>query len=167
MRVWHMLPESGNVRSPLPDFGEKVWPDPAKMAGFRPKTFGSGRIRSYPAGSHPFWPDPARIFRIRPHQWQDPVISGLISARIRSDPDVLAKSSKSRPDSGHFGGNPTIFRPESGDQISAPAGYRQPDVVGLRRRLDSNDRQLLNSDNRISNVRVRTKSLISKNDLRF
>jgi hypothetical protein len=34
-------------------------------------------------------------------------------------------------------------------------------------RLDSDDRQLLNSDNRISNVRVRTKSLILKNDLLF
>jgi hypothetical protein len=42
-----------------------------------------------------------------------------------------------------------------------------PPVAGFRRRQDSGDRQLLNSDDRISNMRVRTKSLISENDLRF
>jgi hypothetical protein len=56
------------------------------------------------------------------------------------------------------------FRLEFGP---SEARYRRPDVVGLPRQPVSDDRQLLNFDDRISNVRVRTKSLISKNDLRF
>jgi hypothetical protein len=52
-------------------------------------------------------------------------------------------------------------------QIPAPTGPQRPDVTGLRRQLDTDDRQLLNSGNRTSNVRVRTKSLILENDLRF
>jgi hypothetical protein len=54
IKVWQMSAESGNVRSPLPDFGEKVWPDPGRFGQIRPKSSGSapinGRIRSYPAG---------------------------------------------------------------------------------------------------------------------
>jgi hypothetical protein len=58
--------------------------------------------------------------------------------------------------------------PYSGDgRFPATTGFRRPDVVGLRRRLDLDDRQLLNYDDRISNMRVRMKSLISENDLRF
>jgi hypothetical protein len=60
-----------------------------------------------------------------------------------------------------------LVRQNFGGLILAPAGFWRPDVVGLRRRLDSDDRQLLNSNDRISNMRVRTKSLISENDLRF
>jgi hypothetical protein len=60
-----LLPESGNVRSPLPDSGEHVWPDPAKIAGLL-------RIRSDPAilaKSDRIHPDPtesvARSIQIR------------------------------------------------------------------------------------------------------
>jgi hypothetical protein len=52
-------------------------------------------------------------------------------------------------------------------RISEPAGSRWPDVAGFWHRLDSDDRLLPNSDNWISNVRARTKRLISENDLQF
>jgi len=45
IKVWRLSPESSNVRSPLPDSVEQVWPDPAKMVGFQPDSFGSGQIR--------------------------------------------------------------------------------------------------------------------------
>jgi len=77
--------------------------------------------------------------------------SGPINGRIRPDP---AGYRPFWPDPTRAGRIPAIFWPESGP----PAGYRRPDVVGLRRRLDSNDRQLLNSENWISNVCVRIKS---------
>jgi hypothetical protein len=116
---------------------------PVAVAGFRRERLirsgQNGRIRSYPAGS---WPNLGRFGQILPEP------AGF------------------RPE---FGPPVTRFqcRQNTGDRIPAPAGYQQSDVVGLRRRLDSDDRQLLNSDDRISNVRVRTKSLISENDLRF
>jgi hypothetical protein len=64
--------QSGNVRSPLPDSGEKVWPnsagnfrirlDPDYFGQIRQESSGSstinGRIRSYPAGSSQIRPDP-------------------------------------------------------------------------------------------------------------
>jgi hypothetical protein len=118
----------------------------ANVCGIRQRPVAvAGFRRKSLAGSRPFWPDPAEIFRIRPDQWQDPVISGRLSR------------------------NPAIFRPASGTggRIPTSAGYRRPDVVELQHRLDSDDRQLLNSDNRISNVHRRMKSLISENDLRF
>jgi hypothetical protein len=45
-------------------------------------------------------------------------------------------------------------------QISASAVFWWPDVVGFRCRLKFDDRQLLDSDNQISNERAKTKSLI-------
>jgi hypothetical protein len=95
----------------------------------------------------------------------------------------MAGSVKIRPDNGRIRPEFGLPATESGDgripavgfrhrqnsvrRISAPSGFRRPDVVGLWRRLDPDDRQLLNSDDRISNMRVRKKSLISENDLRF
>jgi hypothetical protein len=40
-----LSPESGNDRSTLPESGEHVWPDLAKIAGFRQDTSGPGQIR--------------------------------------------------------------------------------------------------------------------------
>jgi hypothetical protein len=54
-----MPPESGNVRSPLPDSDENVWPD---LARFLPDSSGSSHIRS------------------------DPGHFGQISSRVRPDP---------------------------------------------------------------------------------
>jgi hypothetical protein len=109
-----MSPESGDDRSPSPESGEHVWPDPAKIAGFRQDTSGTGQIRPDPvilAGSRQDqWPDPVRSGRI-------PAIlarSGRISSRIRSYPaefrscwpdpaGSVSGSGQIRPDSGHFG----------------------------------------------------------------
>jgi hypothetical protein len=78
-----LLPESGNIRSPLPDSGEHFWPDSVKLAGFRSDSSGSGRI----------WLDPYHfgqilaIFAISgklltmARFW--PVSAGIISAGIR------------------------------------------------------------------------------------
>lgn len=52
-------------------------------------------------------------------------------------------------------------------RIPASAGFQRSDVAGLQRRLDFDDRQLLNSNNWTLNVCVRTNSLISENNLRF
>jgi 8-oxo-dGTP pyrophosphatase MutT (NUDIX family) len=88
----------------------------------------------------------------------------------------IAGSVQTRPARPESGNLPAEFglpvaglrrRQNSGGRIPALAGFRRPDVVGLLHRLDPEDRQLLNSDDQISNMRVRTKSLISKNDLRF
>jgi hypothetical protein len=96
----------------------------------------------------------------------------------------LAGSDQIRPDPGHFG----QIQPASDHgrisasfsrnlvhqhpvmvarcrRIPAPAIFRWPDVAGFRRRLDSDDRLLSDSDNQISNVRTRTKNLISENNL--
>jgi hypothetical protein len=69
------------------------------------------------------------------------------------------------------------FQSESGPLASGDGGRMlpdsgagripAPDVAGLRCRLDSDDQHLLNFNNRVSNVRVMTKNLISENDLRF
>jgi hypothetical protein len=67
------------------------------------------------------------------------------------------ESNHIRPDSGHFG--------QIG--LSVDDGQNPATVTEFRRRLDFDDRQLLNFSNQISNVRARTKSLISENDLRF
>jgi hypothetical protein len=86
IRVWQMMSKSGNVRSPLLDSGEQVWPDWAKMAGFQPDPSRFGRIldvlaksgqiscwiRPDPAGSLPFWPDPTGIWSSSiSRQWPD------------------------------------------------------------------------------------------------
>jgi hypothetical protein len=52
-------------------------------------------------------------------------------------------------------------------RIPAPSVFWWPNVAGFRGRLDSENRPLLDSGNRISNMCARTKSLISENDLRF
>jgi hypothetical protein len=66
------------------------------------------------------------------------------------------------------------FRPGSGPhascdgaQIPAPAVFRWLDVAGFWPCLDSDYRPLPDSDNWISNMRAKTKSLISENDLLF
>jgi hypothetical protein len=76
-----LLPESGDVWSPLPDFGKHVWPDPAKMAASGrtpPDLVRSGRIPAILArsgriscrirldlgGSKPFLPDPSTSSQI-------------------------------------------------------------------------------------------------------
>jgi hypothetical protein len=46
-----LSPESSNVQSSLPDSGEHIWSNPAKIAGFRSDSSGSGQI----------WPDPTRF----------------------------------------------------------------------------------------------------------
>jgi hypothetical protein len=52
IKVKRLSPEFGNVRSPLPDFGEQVWLDLAKIAEFI-----NGWIRLDRAESRPFWPN--------------------------------------------------------------------------------------------------------------
>jgi hypothetical protein len=39
---------TANVQSPLSDSSKHVWPDPTKMTGFLPNSFGSGQIRLDP-----------------------------------------------------------------------------------------------------------------------
>jgi hypothetical protein len=109
----------------------------AGLAGFRPDSSGSGHIRA----------DLGHFGQIRP----DPSRTGQI-------PTILARSDRLLTMA-------RLWPILAG--ISAPARFRWPDVAEFRRWPDSNDRQLLNSGNRISNERVKTKSLISKNDLRF
>jgi hypothetical protein len=124
-----LSPESGNDRSPSPGpkFGEHVWPDQAKIAGFRQDT--SGQIR----------PDPVILAESRQDQWPDPVRSGRIPAilarsgriisRIRSYPAgfrpfwpdparSVSGSCHIRPDPGHFG----QIRP---DQCPDPGHFGQ------------------------------------------
>lgn len=55
--------ESGNVRSLLSNSGKHVWPDPAKIGGFRPDS-GSGHIRLDPGHFGEIWPDQSRSGRI-------------------------------------------------------------------------------------------------------
>jgi hypothetical protein len=141
-----LSPESGNVRSPLPDSSEHVWPDPAES------------------------------IQIRPDQWPDPSKSSGI-------PAILARSSRISAVLTRSGRLLTMdgFRPVFSRnlvcrhsatvagcrRIPAPVVFRWQNVAGFRCRLDSNDRQLPDYSNRISNVYARTKSLISENDLRF
>jgi hypothetical protein len=51
-----LSPESDDVRSPLPDSGEHVWPDLAKIAGFRPDSSEFGQIRSNLCHFGQIWP---------------------------------------------------------------------------------------------------------------
>jgi hypothetical protein len=106
----------------------------------------NGRIKSYPAGSRP-----------------ESFGSSPINGRIRSYPAGSGRFGQIR----QYSCRNLVAGTGAGGRIPAQAGYRRPDVVGLWRRLDSDNRQLLNSDNRISNVRVRTKSLVSEKGLRF
>jgi hypothetical protein len=101
----------------IPAGSGHIRPDPCRFGQIRPESSGSapinGRIRSYLTGSQPFWPDPARAGRIQ-----------AILARF-----------------GRLSRNPAIFLLASGagGRIPTPVGYRRPDVVELRRRLDSDD----------------------------
>jgi hypothetical protein len=113
-----MSPESGNDRSLSPESGEHVWPNPAKIAGFRQDTSGPGQIRL----------DPVILAGSRQDQWPDPVRSGRIPA------GSVVGSGHIRPDSGHFG----QIRPDqcpdpvrSGRFLSM-TGFR-PDSAGIRR----------------------------------
>jgi len=45
IKVWQLLSKSDNVWSPLPDPGEQNWQNLAKIVGFWPNSFESGRIR--------------------------------------------------------------------------------------------------------------------------
>jgi hypothetical protein len=129
----------------LPESGEHVWPDPAKIAGFRQETSGPGQIRPDPvilAGSRQDqWPDPAgsvsgsghirpdsdHFGQIRPGQRPDP---GRISGRIRSDQAGF------RPVSVH-GQIPPAFGAVAGCR-RIPAAGSIP-VVGFRHRHYSSD----------------------------
>jgi hypothetical protein len=178
IRVCQMSTDSGNVRSPIPDSDEQVWSDPVisgwilavlarsgrllTMVGIRQYS-GRNLVRWHPATMARFWRQQDigdRMLLDSGRNLLDPAESG----HIRLDPGCFGQI---RPTSDH-GRNPAIFRPESGPPASGDGGripepirYRRPNIIGLRRRLDSDDQQLLNSDNQISNVRVRTKSLIS------
>jgi hypothetical protein len=111
----------------------------------------SGRFRPDLAGSRPFWSDPAGSGQIRPDSCQ---------IRPASDHGRIPAS---------FGRNLVRRHPamEAGSCRSPASSVFRPDVAEIRHHLDSDDRLLLDSDNGISNMRVRTKSLISENDLRF
>jgi hypothetical protein len=129
--------ESSDVRLPLPDFGKHVWPVPAELL----------QIRS----------DPDHFGQIRPDQLPDSSTSGRINCRIRSHP-------------ASFGRNLVRQHPATVagcHRIPAQSVFRSPDVARFRHCMDSDNRPLLNSVNQISNMRTRTKSLISENDLRF
>jgi hypothetical protein len=77
--------ESGNRDRPLPNFGEHVWPDLAKMAGFQQDSSGSCQIR----------PDSGHFGQIRLDQWLG--ISGRIPALLARSgriPAILARSGR-------------------------------------------------------------------------
>jgi hypothetical protein len=92
----------------------KIRVSPVAVAGFRPESL---------TGSRLFWPDLVGIFRIRPDQWQDPVISGMISGRICPDPAIAGWIPTILARSGRLGRNPAIFRPKSGGRHPAPAAW--------------------------------------------
>jgi hypothetical protein len=102
---------------------------PVAVAGFRQKSLtGSGHIR----------PDPSHFGQIRPES------SGSIAGSVQIRP-AWPETGKFRLEFGH----PVAgfrHRYNSGDLIPAPAGFRRPDVLKLRRRLDSDDRMLSDSD---------------------
>jgi hypothetical protein len=153
-----LSPESGNVQSPLPDSGEHVWSDPTKIAGFRSDSSGSSRIMAILARSGlisgPIQAILDRSDRIHPNPtgprpfWPDPVGSIAGSGQIRPDSCRLLTMAECR-------------------RILAPTIFRWSDVAGFRCRLNSDNRLLPDSGNRISNVHARTNNLISENDLRF
>jgi hypothetical protein len=107
-----LSPESGNDRSPSPESGEHVWPDLAKIAGFRQDTSGPGQI----------WPDPVILAGSRQDQWPESGLiwldSGRISVQIRSNQAGF------RPVSVH-GRIPARFRRHSA-QLPDVAGFRRP-----------------------------------------
>jgi hypothetical protein len=95
--------------------------------------------------------------------WQRPVaVAGFRQACLTESgriPAILARSGRLLTMAG--------FRPVSAGIWSAGIRRRWPDVAGFQRCMDSDDRLLPDSDNQILNVRERTKSLISKNNLWF
>jgi hypothetical protein len=140
------------------------------------------RNRSDLAGSRPFWPDQAESRPLWPNPW---------SGRI---PDILARPgriltfgpnpSRSVAGFGHIRPDPIRssrlltmagFWSGDGDRVCRISGADSIPMTGFRRRHysggrmlpDSNDRLLPDSGNWISNLLVKTKSIISKNDLRF
>jgi hypothetical protein len=97
-----------------------------------------------------------------------------ILARSGRIPAVLARfgriNGRIRPASDHgwilasFGRNLACRHPVTvaGCRwIMAPTVFRWPDIAGFWPSLDSDDQPLPNSDNQVSNVRARTKTLIS------
>jgi len=97
---------------------------------------------------------------------------GRIPAELlRISGRIYPNLAKSRPfwldPAESMAGSGQIFQPFWPDRpasnhgrILAPAIFQWPDVARFLRRLDSDDGPLPNSDNRISNVRIKTKSLI-------
>jgi hypothetical protein len=87
----------------------------------------------------------------------------------------MVGSGKNRPDSSHFGQIWSLLTmagiwsadSNDGDQMSPDSSVGRFSIARFPRLLYSDDRLLPNFGNQISNVRVRTKRLISKNDLRF
>lgn len=139
-----LSPKSSNVRSPLSDSGEHVWPDLAKMAWFRPNSSWSGQIRpnpghvgqilldldhfgqtgwvngriwSDPVGSPPFWSDPAGFW-----PWPD---SGQI--RPESGPSESGDNGRISPDSG--ADNILVA---GCCRILVPLGFRRPTTAEFR-----------------------------------
>jgi hypothetical protein len=90
-----LSPESGNVRLPLPDSGEHVWPDLAKIAGFRPDSSQSV------AGSRPFFARSDQISdQIHPNPagfWPWPDSNQI---RPESDPRASGDGGRMLPDFG-------------------------------------------------------------------
>jgi hypothetical protein len=119
-----LSPESGNDRSPSPESGKHVWPDPAEIARFWQGTSGPGQIR----------PDPVILAGSRQNQWPDPVRSGRISA-IWPDPAGSVSGSGQIwpfwPNSARSVSGFGQIRPDSGRFLST-AGFR-PDSAGIRR----------------------------------
>jgi hypothetical protein len=138
-----LSPESGNVRSPLPDSREHVWPDSAKMVGFRLDSSGSGQAR----------PNPGHFGQTRPDQLPDPSRPGLISCRILPNPTgfqpfwpnpvgSVARSSQNGRIPASFDRNLVRRYPATVAEcrrISAPSVFQWSDVAGFRRRLDSDN----------------------------
>jgi hypothetical protein len=121
---------------------------------------GSGQNGRIPVGLLQIQPYTGHFGQIRLYQWPDPSRSGRILA-ILARFDWLLTMAVFRPEFGS---------PASGDgdrMLSDSGAVSIPDVAGFLHLLDFDNRPLLDSDNRISNICARTKSLISENDLRF
>jgi hypothetical protein len=113
--------ESNNVRLPLPDSSEHVWPD-------------FGRTPPDPVGSRPFWPNPTGS---RPF-WPDLV--GTVAGSIKIRPDS-GQFGQIRPTSDHgrlparFGRNLVRQYPATVARccrIPVPPGFRRPTIARFR-----------------------------------
>jgi hypothetical protein len=122
IRVWQMPQESGNVRSPLPDFSLQVWSD-------------SNRTLPNPAKSRSFWPHLARsvvgsckILTILPR-----------SGRLLTMVEIRQYSGQFLPEFGlPISGDSGWISPDSGtDRFTAigccrtlpPPEFRRPTIV--------------------------------------